>query len=148
MEEECKNVGLKLFISDAHHKERCHHGSCCGLPEDKYFSNYAHCQFTEAINIARRNGEVRFSEISEYFHPYLEVLYKNAQGLNTASMKNRADNGYRTLYEFMRTIWNNPKRATSPYVYFDGILYPAGLDENNDVIYKFNKAKYAGSDSK
>jgi DNA repair photolyase len=148
MEEECRKVGLNFFISDAHHKERCHHGSCCGLPQDEYFSNYAKCQFTEAIVLAKRNGEVRFSDLIENEHLFLEkVMYSNAEGLNTTNLKNMADNKFRTLYDKMRSEWNNPKRSNSPYQYFDKLLVPTGLDDRGDVIYKFNKEKHEGSDT-
>jgi len=148
MEQAAREAGIKLFISDAHHKERCAHGSCCGLPQDKYFSNYAHCQFTEAIVMAKRNGEVRFKDIAENFHEYLDVVpYGAANGLNQGSLKGHMSNRFKSLYDFMRGVWNDPTRKTSPFVYFDGLLYPDGLDENSDVIYKFNKEKYEGNNT-
>jgi len=149
MEEECKKVGLKFWVSDAHHKERSCTGSCCGLPDDDYFSNYAHCQFTEAIVMAKRNGEVRFSDITQFNHKYLEeVMWGSAEGLNQGTSRARNVNKYRTLYDFMRTQWNSPKKANSPYKYFNGVLVPTGIDDRGDVIYTFNKEKYEGNNSK
>lgn len=145
MEEECKKVGLKFFVSDAHHKERGCTGACCGLPDDEYFSNYAHCQFTEAIVLAKRNGEVRFSDITQHEHQYLEdVMTISAVGYNIGTTRNIGKQRNVSFYDYMRNQWNNPKSANSPYKYFGGLLIPIGLDENKDVIYKFNQEKYEG----
>ena len=45
------------------------------------------------------------------------------------------------MADYLREIWNNPKNAKSPFKYFDGILYPIGLDEDKNVIYKLNVKK-------
>jgi DNA repair photolyase len=34
MEAECKKVGMRFYVSDAHFKELCCNGSCCGLPSN------------------------------------------------------------------------------------------------------------------
>ena len=46
--------------------------------------------------------------------------------------------------DYLHEIWNNPKSSKSPFKYFEGVLYPVGLDENNDVIYKYNTKKARG----
>ena len=43
--------------------------------------------------------------------------------------------------DFLLEAWNNPKHPKSPYINYDKILYPIGLDENNNVIYKLNTKK-------
>jgi hypothetical protein len=50
------------------------------------------------------------------------------------------------MYDYMRTVWNTPKKSTSPYKYFDKMLLPDRLDENGDIVYKFNKKKYERND--
>lgn len=45
------------------------------------------------------------------------------------------------MADYLRSIWNNPKDGKSPYKYFEGVLYPVGLDEDNNVIYKYNTKK-------
>ena len=45
------------------------------------------------------------------------------------------------MTDFIRERWNDPENVNSPFKYFDGILYPVGLDDNNDVIYKYNYEK-------
>jgi hypothetical protein len=145
MEALCKELGLKFFVSDAHHKERCAWGSCCGLPQGGKFDNFAKCQFTQAIIVAKEKGEVKFSDISELGHDYLDnVTYGGAWGLNGGTMLNEAKNRFKSLYDFVRTVWNNPKRKSSPFYYFDRILIPDRLDENGDMVYRFNQRKYEG----
>jgi DNA repair photolyase len=149
MQSLCEKLGMGFFVSDAHHKEKCvlangcRWGSCCGVPNDKYFSNYAKTQFTEAITIAKEKGEVRFSDITKFGHKYLEkVMWKDAQGLNQGNSGARLKNWNRSLFDMMRYIWNNPKRGSSPWKYFGGMMIPTGLDEEGNVIYKFNQSKY------
>ena len=43
-----------------------------------------------------------------------------------------------TMAEFLRNNWNNVNGATSPAKGYGGILKPCGVDENGDVIYKYN----------
>ncbi len=144
LEDFCKEIGIGLFISDAHHKEKGAWGSCCGVPNEGAFSNYAKCQFTQAIIFAKKHGEVRLSDMTKYYHQFLkDITYKGADGFNTGSLKNRAKHGYRTMYDYLRSVWNNPKAKNSPYQYFDELLLPDRLDENGDIVYKFNKKKHA-----
>ena len=50
-------LGMRFYVSDAHHKEKCDNGSCCGLPENW---NYSRGQITHALMIAKKNGKVFF----------------------------------------------------------------------------------------
>ena len=146
----CKELGMGFFVSDAHHKEKCvssdgcSWGSCCGLPKDDYFSNYAKTQFTQAIIIAKEKGEVRFSDITKEFHDYL--LNVNVRTVLHAG--DMAKHFHKSMFDYMRWSWNHPKNASSPYIYFSKMLIPTGLDEKGDIIYKFNKEKYENFDSK
>ena len=62
-------------------------------------------------------------------------------GFNTCNSKMRARRKTQTMADYLRSIWNNPKDGKSPYKYFEGVLYPVGLDEDNNVIYKYNTKK-------
>lgn len=53
MKELCDQLGMRFYVSDAHFKELCHNGSCCGLPPTW---NYSRGQFCEALNICKRKG--------------------------------------------------------------------------------------------
>jgi len=45
------------------------------------------------------------------------------------------------MADYLREIWNTPKDSKSPFKYFEGVLYPIGLDKDNNVIYKYNTKK-------
>jgi len=139
----CKELDMGFFVSDAHHKDKCDHGSCCALPIDNpKFANYAKAQFTEAIVIARKKGEVKFSDITKFEHKFLsDTRWNDATGLNSISTGARAKNYKKTLFDLMRHKWNNPKEGSSPWKYFDRVLIPDRLDENGDVVYRFNYKK-------
>jgi len=133
---------MKIYLPDAHHKEKCANGYCCGLPPEM---NYSRGQFTEALVIAREKGEVRFSDIMKDAEHLLSVLYTNtgaSRGMNAAT---RCKNLGLSLYQVMRNIWNTPNDFHSPYKHYSGVVIPNGVDSNGDIIYKFNKKKYEDS---
>lgn len=55
-------LGMRFYISDAHFKELCCNGSCCGLPPTW---NYSRGQWCEALQIAkeRPSGEVEWNDV-------------------------------------------------------------------------------------
>ena len=143
----CDQLQIPFFVSDAHHKEKCSYGNCCGCPKDKYFGNYQKCQFTEAITIAKEKGEVRFSDITKNPHEFFEgtsvrrVLHP---GNDTV-----ARHWHKSLFDYMRWAWNHPTQTShSPYNYFSKMLIPCGLDKNGDVVYRFNRRKYENRSKK
>jgi DNA repair photolyase len=130
----CDQLGMRFYVSDAHHKEKCSNGSCCGLPPSW---NYSRGQFTEALLIAKEKGTVRWSDISGKMDHLKQINYARAEGFNTANVMNRATRGRQTLYDYLQEIWNTPNNLKSPYKYFGGIMNPTGTDENGDVIYEY-----------
>lgn len=44
MKNKCEEVGMRFYVSDAHFKELCCNGSCCGLPADWNYSGAKHCR--------------------------------------------------------------------------------------------------------
>ncbi len=139
MQEACNDVGMRFYVSDAHFKELCCNGSCCGLPEGW---NYSRGQFCEALQIAKKRGEVRYSDIKGD----IDVLHggyrwDKADGYNCNSSIKRAHFYGMTMADYMRWLWNNPQAGQSPYTMFEGILEPDGKDENGDLIYKYDKTK-------
>ncbi len=138
MKELCDKIGMRFYVSDAHHKEKCANGSCCGLPCS---FNYSRGQLTEAIVIAREKGEVRFKDIEPHIQHFKKIQWQKAEGLNTKTNEARLKAGELTLFEYIRNNWNSPNKPNSPYKYFQGILIPSGLDEDGNIIYKFNYKK-------
>jgi DNA repair photolyase len=129
----CDNLGMRFYVSDAHHKEKCHNGSCCGLAPE---CNYSRGQFTNALMIAREKGKVYWKDIE----PEAREIFENAPligNINYSQLNYQIGRKHLSLLDAMREKWNNPKSKLSPYQYFGGILYPIGLDEENNVIYEY-----------
>lgn len=135
MEQLCKALKMRFYVSDAHHKDRCMGGSCCGLPPG---SNYHAGQYTEALIIAKRKGEVHFSDIADSIAPgFRELRAVECVNFMRGSPSQRARFHRFTVYDMFRYFWNNPNLDKSPYRYFSGVLMPIGTDENEDVIYRY-----------
>lgn len=131
----CDEIGLRFYVSDAHWKELCCNGSCCGLGKDW---NYSRGQFCEALQIAKNRGEVRWSDIAEENQKIFgKVPFGRAQGFNSNSSEMRAKFHKMSISDWMRYLWNTPKNPNSPYFLFFGVIVPTGHDENGDLIYKY-----------
>ena len=140
MRDLCKEVGMRFYVSDAHFKELCCNGSCCGLPADW---NYSKGQFCEALQIAKQKGVVYYSDIRkdiEELHSGYD--WGKATGFNANSSEKRAQFYGMSMADYMRWLWNNPQSGQSPYKLFEGALVPVAKDEEGNLIYKFNGARF------
>ena len=132
----CDELGIRFYVSDAHFKELCCNGSCCGLPTDW---NYSRGQFCEALQLCRKNGQVTWDEIKadiESLHGGYE--WKYASGFNTSSSERKAKFMGMTMADYMRWLWNNPQAGQSPYKMFEGVMQPSGKDADGNIIYIYN----------
>lgn len=130
------SLGMRFYVSDAHFKE-CSDGTCCcGLSDDW---NFSRAYFAEALQIARRNGVVRYSDLEAPIC-YQFDWYK-AEGFNTNSSEKRAKFHGMSMAEYLRYLWNNPKTGQGPFKMFEGVLYPDGYDDDGNLIYKWNQEK-------
>lgn len=134
MKAACEEKGMRFYVSDAHFKELCCNGSCCGLPADW---NYSKGQWCEALQIAKKRGEVRWEDVKNDIEQLHQYDWGRAQGFNANSSEKRAHFMGMTMADYMRWLWNNPQSGQSPYKLFEGILIPQGYDENKNVIYKY-----------
>lgn len=134
MEALCAEVGLRFYVSDAHFKERCHNGSCCGLGSEW---NYARGQLCEALVYARKHGTVSFDFVRQRVD-YLDFDWGAAVGFNCASSEKRSKFHDFSMLEYIRYCWNNVNGGNSPYKYTGGVLMPDGVDEHGDVVYRYN----------
>ena len=136
MKKRCDEVGMRFYVSDAHFKEMCCNGSCCGLTE-KW--NYSRGQFCEALMIAKKNGTVRWSDISKDIESlHGKYLFRQANGYNpNGGSKTRAKFYGYTMADYMRWLWNSPGCGQSPYSMFGGIVEPDGKDEDGNIIYRY-----------
>lgn len=131
----CEEVGMRFYVSDAHFKEMCCNGSCCGLPSDW---NYSRGQWCEALQIAKINGVVRYSDVKGDIEKLVsDFQWIRAQGFNCNSSERRAKFEGMTMADYMRWLWNNPQAGQSPYKLFEGILRPVGKDDCKDLIYQY-----------
>ena len=135
MKQVCDEVGMRFYVSDAHFKELCHNGSCCGLPPTW---NYSHGQFCEALQLCKKNGQVTWDEIKPDIESLHQYDWGHATGYNANSSEKRAQFYGMSMAEYMRWLWNNPQAGQSPYKMFEGVMQPDGKDANGNIIYKFN----------
>lgn len=135
----CDELGMRFYVSDAHFKEMCCNGSCCGLPESW---NYSRGQFCEALRICKEKGSVRWTDICKD----IDLLHSNspflgATGFNTKDSETEAHFRGMSLAGYMRWLWNNPQSGQNPYKMFEGVMRPDGKDENGDLIYVYDGEK-------
>ncbi len=135
LEAAARDAGLRFYVSDAHFKERCHNGSCCGLPESW---NYSRGQFTEALLLAKRRGEVRWRDIASELEYAKGFTWWRATGYNTATTERAAQYYYHTMFDYLRHQWNHPNLGQSPYQMFGGVLRPLRVDDEGDVVYGYD----------
>lgn len=138
----CDELGMRFYVSDAHFKELCCNGSCCGLPPTW---NYSRGQWCEALQIAKNNPEgiVKFTDVSKDIQALVSQFpWVRAEGYNRNSSEKRAKFEGMSMADYMHWLWNNPQSGQSPYKLFEGALQPVGKDENGDLIYKYNGAKF------
>ena len=151
MREACRNLGINFHVSDAHGKEYGDSGSCCGLPATPSggcaLTNYSKCQFTNALQIAKKKGRVTWDDIEKDNVWLKDVKTKSCYNANDYIKEKKC---VMDTYQFMKNCWNTPNDANSPYKYFGssgkkdkngqeiGILQPEKIDKNKNVVYKFN----------
>lgn len=135
MQEKCKELGLRFYVSDAHFKECSENACCCALNKDW---DYSRGHFAAALQIAKKTGEVRWSDIEKDMY-FLDFPVARAQGFNINSSENRAKYKGMSMKDYLRYLWNAPRRGQSPYKIFERVLLPNGIDENGDIIYKYNQ---------
>ena len=136
MQELCKELGLRFYVSDAHFKECSDNCCCCGLPPEW---EYSRGHFAGALQIAKKRGYVKWSDIEPDMGWLDFAAVTDKCNIARRSSEERAKYSGLTMKEYMRYIWNNPARGQSPYKIFAGVLVPDGYDENYDIIYKYNK---------
>ena len=137
MDELCKKLGMRFYVSDAHFKETCDNSCCCGLPEEW---DYSKGNFSYALQLCLKNGNVRFSEIDEDMK-FLDFPWVKAEGYNTNSIERRAKFEFMTMRDYLRYLWNNPLAGQSPFRLFEGVMKPNGKDLNGDIVYTYDNSK-------
>ena len=136
MRDLCHELGMRFYVSDAHFKECSDNCCCCALPPSW---DYSRGHFAAALQIAKKTGRVQWSDIEGDMY-FLDFPYRKAEGFNVNSSENRAKFDGMSMKDYLRYLWNNPKRGQSPYKIFERVLKPDGVDENGDIIYKYDQS--------
>lgn len=136
MKELCDNLGMRFYVSDAHFKELSNNGCCCALPPEY---EYSRGNFSYAIQVAKRKGEVRWSDIEKDMYFLDTFQWCAANGYNCNSSEARAKYSDMTMKDYLHYLWNSPQKGQSPYKQFGKVLLPDGIDENGDIIYRYNE---------
>lgn len=134
MKELCRELGLRFYVSDSHFKECSDNACCCALPPSW---NYSRGHFAAALQIAKRTGQVRWADIEKDMEHLAPIPYGRAAGFNANSSENRARFDGMSLKDYMRYLWNSPRRTQSPYKIFERVLRPAGYDKDRNIIYEY-----------
>ena len=138
----CVELGMRFYVSDAHFKELCNNGSCCGLPPNW---NYSRGQFCEALQIAKNapDHKVRWNDVCKDINALVSNFeWKYAEGFNTNTSERKAKFYASSMANYMRWLWNNPQAGQSPYKLFEGALKPLGYDDDKNMVYEFNGATF------
>lgn len=138
MKELCDKLGMRFYVSDAHFKELCANGCCCGLPPEW---NYSRGNFSYALQLCRRNGVAFWSDIEKDMGFLENVPFGRATGYNANSSEKRAKFYDSSMKDYLHYLWNNPKQGQSPFIMFGGVMTPNGFDKNGDVIYVYDQTK-------
>lgn len=141
MKEAADQEGMRFYVSDAHFKELCCNGSCCGLPPTW---NYSRGQFCEALQLAKNapDGLVRWGDIkADVYALHSGYMWGAAELFNTGTSEKRAKFHGMTMADYMHWLWNNPDNGQNLYKMFEGVVTPVGKDENGDLIYKYTPKK-------
>lgn len=135
MKELCDKLNMRFYVSDADFKEVSNNCCCCALNKDW---KYSRGNFSAALQIARKCGTVRWSDIEKDMYFY-NFEGRRAQGCNLiGNNERRARFTGLTFKDYMHHAWNNIQEAKSPYKMFNKALMPVGYDEKGDIIYKYN----------
>lgn len=136
MQELCDKLGMRFYVSDAHFKECSNNCCCCALDKDW---NYSRGNFSAALQIAKKQGVVHWSDIAGDMD-FLNFSAVRAEGCQIARSSSESTAKFKdmTMKDYLRYIWNAPRRGQSPYKMFERVLMPDGIDDNGDIVYKFN----------
>lgn len=140
-------LGMRFSVSDMHFKELGNVAGCCGVywndegaklrdGRDGVFINKG--TVTYALMFARDHGEVRWSDMAPHLEWAHERLDANISGMMNMS-KLRGRHRAQTMYDVLRSYWNDPNHSKSPYRYSGGKVRPVGVDPNGDVIYVYDE---------
>lgn len=147
----CVKQGLVCGISDPDFKELNTSGSCCSMP-DIYPDNPLMCNWTrsqltyhlkEARKLYHSTGERKELKFNEVYgnESYLDETGFANEHICTVNQP-RAIRNNLTQRTILQQQWNNTNSPSNPMNYFHGKLLPIKLDENKNLVFKYNPMPY------
>jgi|SRR5271166_205258 len=148
MAEAARKMGMRFSVSDKHFKELGNVNGCCGVywddESDKQLRDGREPVFinkgtvTYALIHAREHGKVQWRDVEPTLDwTHVDVKTDSDLGGINSMPKYRLRSRDQTLYQVLRTYWNDPNHSKSPYQFTGGKVKPAGLDDTGDVIYEY-----------
>ena len=137
------SLGMTFGCSDPHFKEFNDTGSCCGMPErgNRWFSNWSRRQLTEVIVQAKRafdDGNPRQFSYLDWASIWSHQIHGAGYMYNAGNWHSHNIRKNETWGDRLRNVWNNPKHPRNPYMYFEKVLCPVGVDKNTgDLVYEY-----------
>lgn len=126
--------------------------NCCGMPDtykpNRGLENWTRNQLTYHLKEARKEyhtkGTIRklyFKDVYPTGVSYLENTSITNDHIKVTQMTNaeRYSHTYRTM---IQGTWNNLRSPANPRNYFHGKLMPCGVDEEDNLIFKYEPMEY------
>lgn len=148
----CLENKIHFACSDPDYKELNMSGSCCGMPDNysgnQGLNNWTRAQLTEHLRLARKeyhtSGKIKelyfntvYSEKARYLDDVI-LARDHPCGVEMSQGERNAMTHRKKLNE----TWNNLKSSANPYNYFHGKMYPARIDENGDIVFRYEPSEY------
>jgi DNA repair photolyase len=155
----CVENNLVLGISDPDFKELNMSGSCCAMPdvypENPELCNWSKDQLTYALKEARKQYHRRsiismgqenpecltFNKTFQGDVSYLDDIGLTNDHVSAARMSN-VDRHQKTFRTILRAHWNNLRSPANPRNYLHGKIMPIGVDQHDDLLYKYTCSEY------
>lgn len=150
----CAEHDLVCAISDPDFKELNTSGSCCGMP-DHYPDNpgleqWSRAQSSFALKEARKRyhktgklKELRFDEVypENELTEYMDIIRLSNEHVSVIG-KIGAERTAITLRMILQDQWNNLRSPANPRNYYHGKIIPVGVDESNNLVFRYNSTEY------
>ena len=148
----CIENGIVFSCSDPDFKELNMSGSCCGMPakypKNSNLQNWTKSQLTYHLKEARikyhKTGEDQLLFFDEIYNDEDEYLNSKVLAQDNVGVIGRCNAERRNITQKMilQEHWNNLKSPANPRNYFHGKLTPIKLDNNGNLVFKYQPMEY------
>lgn len=147
----CAKNNLVCGISDPDFKELNTSGSCCAMPSEfpknPGLQNWTKNQLTYHIKTARqqyhKTGKDQLLTFSSVYgkESYLDDPILTRDHVSDINQP-MAVRYVRTLRHVLQGYWNNLASPSNPRNYFHGKLMPVGVDDEGNLVFRYNIMEY------